>query len=242
MKLTNKKRRIEAKVAEGDVSRGIRLLSNEDNLAIRNEDNYNFLLKKHKVLVSTTSSLAATEGHTPMTVAPDYVFKAVFSFSTESLTEWSQAPLPIKSGGIGVRRFTDLTLLASIRSTSVLIGNVLPPSLCDFEITYMNEALAGLISLIEHAAYLTKKVVEGVIDMQQLTSSEGLASVELPLILEPGDIPSEDVDEVSNLEHINDDDLGDSYLRDVSGNLELTVKLIQLSELLHPVLEKVVHQ
>ncbi|KAF2893128.1 hypothetical protein ILUMI_13047 [Ignelater luminosus] len=50
LKPTNKKRRIKAKVAEGDVSEAIRLLCSEDNLAPKNEDTYNCLLEKLQAL------------------------------------------------------------------------------------------------------------------------------------------------------------------------------------------------
>ncbi|KAF2885935.1 hypothetical protein ILUMI_20242 [Ignelater luminosus] len=79
LKPTNKKRCIETKAAEGNVSRAIRLFSSEDNLAQKNEDAYNCLLEKHKALVFTTLLLTTTERHTPFTVTTDDVFKPTFS-------------------------------------------------------------------------------------------------------------------------------------------------------------------
>ncbi|KAJ0181588.1 hypothetical protein K1T71_002310 [Dendrolimus kikuchii] len=56
---------------------------------------------------------------------------------------WTQASLPIRLGGLGIRKISDVALpafLSSVHSTVDLIGNIINPSLSDFEVPYLTEA------------------------------------------------------------------------------------------------------
>ncbi|KAJ0173779.1 hypothetical protein K1T71_010928 [Dendrolimus kikuchii] len=56
---------------------------------------------------------------------------------------WTQASLPIRLGGLGIRKISDTALpafLSSVYSTVDLIGKILIPSLSGFEVPYLTEA------------------------------------------------------------------------------------------------------
>ncbi|KAJ0176783.1 hypothetical protein K1T71_007962 [Dendrolimus kikuchii] len=56
---------------------------------------------------------------------------------------WTQATLPIRLGGLGIRKISDVALpafLSSVYSTVDLIGKLINPSLSDFEVPYLAEA------------------------------------------------------------------------------------------------------
>ncbi|KAJ0183176.1 hypothetical protein K1T71_001152 [Dendrolimus kikuchii] len=71
-----------------------------------------------------------------------YSLSSIFNIPFDDRT-WTQASLPIRYGGLGIRKISAVSLpafLSSVYSTKDLIGEILNPSLGDFEVLYLTEA------------------------------------------------------------------------------------------------------
>ena len=118
------------------------------------------LLSVHDALILLRNSLALPKLQYLLRTAPcfkslhlgryDDCLRGILGIVTNTLLEpnsaaWSQATLPVRLGGLGIRSATDIApsaFLASYHAVSELVSVILPPSLRPSSSVFVNEAVA----------------------------------------------------------------------------------------------------
>ncbi|KAF9794645.1 hypothetical protein SFRURICE_006862 [Spodoptera frugiperda] len=112
---------VESKLADGDIRGAARVLFSSDVVAAYSAETVTAL--QNKIIRHTLSSI--------LNVALDD-------------RAWQQATLPIRMGGLGVRKISSISLpafLSSVHSTSELVRKILSPSLASFEVPCLTDAV-----------------------------------------------------------------------------------------------------
>lgn len=127
-------KRIEAKVADGDVKNAFRLLTSEDSLAPDNEETYNILLSKHPSPSREIRSPPASDSVNPLFVDEQSVLKAIKNFKKGSAAgpdgikpQFLKDMLAKNCGDAAFRLLKSITALMNF-----MLAGKLCPQICEY--------------------------------------------------------------------------------------------------------------
>lgn len=130
----NFSKRIEAKVADGDVKNAFRLLASEDCLAPDNEETFNILVNKHPSPTREIKLLPAPESSNPIIVDEQTVLKAIKNFKKGSAAgpdgikpQYLKDMLSKKCGEAATRLLKSITALMNL-----MLAGQLCPEICEY--------------------------------------------------------------------------------------------------------------